>query len=309
MDTRELKYILTLAEYKNMTRAADALYISQSALSHYVKNVEDALGAPLFDRSTSPLSLTHAGRCYLESAQRILMEEEKLQKEIRDITQHMSGTLKIGMATDRSAYMLPRLLPRFARLYPGIEVQMLSGSGQTMLEALRTGDAELVFLSDGLEIAQQGLRSEVLYSEEMVLAVRRGTLPPELRKEDCPSAIRPEALNQIPLFLLPQGHGSRAFCDAYFRRCRLKPARCKELSSHISCYRMAATGMGGAIIPYMITHIALPDDDVELLSLDDPPVTWNIRILSRKGAYIGQPEQDLIQMSKDLFANERLYHK
>ena len=63
MDVRELKYLLTLAECRNMTRAAEALYISQSALSHYVKNVEKTLGTRLFDRSTTPLSLTPAGRC------------------------------------------------------------------------------------------------------------------------------------------------------------------------------------------------------------------------------------------------------
>ena len=308
MDIRELKYILTLAEYKNLTRAADALFISQSALSHYVKSVETALGAPLFDRSTSPLSLTHAGRCYLESAQRILLEEEKLQKEIRDITQHMHGTLKIGLASDRLSYMLPRLLPAFTQTYPGIEVRVLSGSGQSLIAALRQGEADLIFLSDGMEFAQQGLESEVLYSEEMVLAVKRGTLPQGMLRPGGAHAIDPRGLAKMPLFMLPQGHGSRAFCDAFFRRLRIRPAIYMELPSNITCYRMAATGMGGAIIPYMTTHLTVPQDAADLFSLDDPPVTWNIRILYRKGAYIGQPERDLIQMSKRIFARESLLH-
>lgn len=306
MDIRELQYILTLAEYKNMTRAADALFISQSALSHYVKSVETALGAPLFDRSTSPLSLTHAGQCYLESAQRILLEEEKLQKEIRDITQHMSGTLKIGLANDRMSYMLPRVLPAFSQTYPGIEVRVLSGSGQSLIAALRQGEADLIFLSDGMDFAQQGLQSEVLYSEEMVLAVKRGALEPAMLRPEGGSVIRPRALEKLPLFLLPQGHGSRAFCDALFRRLRIHPSISLELPSNITCYRMAATGMGGAIIPYMTTLLTTPEAETDLFSLDDPPATWSIRVLYRKGAYIGQPERDLIRITKESFAQESL---
>ena len=308
MDIRELQYILTLAEYKNMTRAAEALYISQSALSHYVKNVETALGAPLFDRSTSPLSLTYAGQCYLESAQRILMEEEKLQKEIRDITHHMSGTLKIGLANDRLSYMLPRVLPSFSQAYPGIEVRVISSSGQNLIGALHRGEADLIFLSDGMDYAQQGLESDILYSEELVLAVKQGTLSQSMLREGSSHVIRPQVLEDIPLFIMPQGHGSRAFCDAFFRRFHIKPTIYMELPSNISCYRMAATGMGGAIIPYMTTNLTAPEEPAELFSLDDPPVTWNIRILYRKGTYIGQPERDLIRIAKEFFAQESLSH-
>ena len=93
MDFRQLQYMLTLAEYKNMTRASEALYISQSALSHYLKNVEQELGVTLFDRSTNPLSLTYAGKCYMESARRILMENDRMLRELRDITHHMTGKL------------------------------------------------------------------------------------------------------------------------------------------------------------------------------------------------------------------------
>ncbi len=304
MDSRELKYIQAVAEYKNMTRAAKELFISQSALSHYVKSVEDRLGVPLFDRSTFPLCPTPAGQSYLESARRILLEEDRFEKELRDITSHMNGKLRIGMALDRVSYMLPRLAPRFAKLYPGIELSVSSGSGQSLLEELRKGDTDLVFLSDGMDFAQQGLRSELLYTEEMVLAVRRGILP-----DDGARAIRRDALAELPLFLLPQGHGSRAFCDAFFRREHLRPRIRMELPSNISCYRMAATGLGAAIIPYMTTRLTMSDDDTKLFSLGDPPVLWNIRILYRKNAYIGRPESDLIRISKEEFANEKLYHR
>ena len=103
MEFRKLNYLLTLAECRNMTRAAEKLYISQSALSHYLKNVEEELGTPLFDRSTSPLTLTYAGKCFMESAKKILMENDRLEKELRDITLHMTGKLRVGTSRDRAS--------------------------------------------------------------------------------------------------------------------------------------------------------------------------------------------------------------
>ena len=129
MEFRQMKYILTLAETRNMTRAAEKLYISQPALSHYLKCVEDELGAQLFDRSTAPMSLTYAGRCYVERARAILLENEQLKRQMRDITRHMSGKLTIGTSRDRASYMMPRILPEFAALYPGIEIEIFTASG------------------------------------------------------------------------------------------------------------------------------------------------------------------------------------
>lgn len=80
MDLRQLQYIKTVAELRNVTRAADALHISQPALSRYIRSVEEELDIQLFDRSTSPLSLTYAGERYLESARRILLENERLKR-------------------------------------------------------------------------------------------------------------------------------------------------------------------------------------------------------------------------------------
>ena len=83
MDFRQLQYLTAVAEYRNVTKAAESLYISQSALSHYIRKAEEELGVQLFDRSTTPISLTYAGTCYIRSAQRILLENERLNTVLR----------------------------------------------------------------------------------------------------------------------------------------------------------------------------------------------------------------------------------
>ena len=303
MDFRQLRYLLTLADCRNMTRAAEKLYISQSALSHYVKNVEEELGVLLFDRSTSPMSLTYAGQCYMASARRILLEDERLNKELRDITNHMTGKLTIGTSQDRASYMMPRILPPFSARYPGIETEVFTASGKKLMDALRSGQVDMVLLPANWETDAQGLCSEVIYTEELVLAAKAGMLPPSARITG-KNAVRPAALDKMPFFLLYPEHAMRNFCDAFFKRNRIKPQIKMTFSSNISCLRMAATGLGVAIIPYLTTQLANPGGEIELFSLGETPETWNVHIFYRKDAYLGQPELDFIQIAKEIFSNE-----
>ena len=139
MDFRQLQYLTAVAEHRNVTKAAESLYISQSALSHYIRKTEEELGVQLFDRSTTPISLTYAGKCYIQSAQRILMENERLMKELREITENMTGVLRIGISRDRASYIMPRLTRDFLALYPGIQVDIFTESAQQLREALKSG--------------------------------------------------------------------------------------------------------------------------------------------------------------------------
>jgi DNA-binding transcriptional LysR family regulator len=107
-------------------------------------------------------------------------------------------------------------------------------------------------------------------------------------------------------FLLHQEHAMRSFCNRYFRHEKIHPDIRMEFSSNISCFRMAATGMGYAIIPYLTTRMTDPGGPVELFSLGRKPAAWEVHIFYRKGAYLGRPEQDLIQIAKDSFEHEYL---
>ncbi len=303
MDFRQLHYLTVVARCQNVTKAAESLYISQSALSHYIKNAEDELGVRLFDRSTNPISLTAAGRCYMDSAQRILLENARLTKELRDITNHMTGTLSVGTSTDRCSYMIPKLLPRFMEMYPGIRVNVVVSGGKRLTDMLRRGDIDMMLLPALPDDNAQGLESELLYTEELILAARSGVIPREARINGR-HILSPKSLGGLSFFLQEQGHKNRDFCDALFRRNRVKPDIRQEFSSNISCYRMAATGAGVTIIPFMTTQLANPGGPVELFSVGDPPALWEVHIFYRKGAYLGLPEKQLIDLAREIFSEE-----
>lgn len=97
MEIRHMQYLVTIAEYRSITRAAEALYISQPSLSHCVAKAEKELGARLFDRSTSPMTLTYAGETFVNLARQILSLDQTMQQEFRDISQNMKGRRRITM--------------------------------------------------------------------------------------------------------------------------------------------------------------------------------------------------------------------
>lgn len=300
MNTREFDYILKVSELKSITKAANVLHITQPALSRFIKDIEDELGARIFDRSTNPISLTYAGECYVESARRIMLEHERLQKEIRDITRHMTGRLRIGTSRDRASYMMPKLLPAFTAKYPGIKAEVFTESGRKLREALKEGSIDIMILPDTWPEDREDFGSRLIYSEELVLAAKAGTIPDcDLRNNR--RSIIPEALNKMKFFLLFREHAMRSFCEKYFREHDIKPDIMMEFKSNITCYRMAVTGMGVTIVPRITTLMLESDDDAEIFSLDDEPVMWDVRAFHRRGAYIGEPEQELMRIAAEIF--------
>ena len=107
MNLREYQYVLKVAQLQNMTRAAEALYITQPSLSHYIARVEEELGVQLFNRLTTPLSLTPAGEKYVETAQMILELDSGLKKELSEIAKGKKGVITLGMSHARASFFLP----------------------------------------------------------------------------------------------------------------------------------------------------------------------------------------------------------
>ena len=151
----------------------------------------------------------------------------------------------------------------------------------------------------------KGLSSELIYSEELVLAAQAGRVADEDRIPG-KNAVKSGALNNADFFLLFPEHAMRSFCNRYFRHEHIRPNIKMEFSSNISCLRMAAAGMGYTIIPYLTTRLSNPGAAAEYFSLGPEPETWEVHIFYRKGVYLGEPELKLIQIAKEQFGHESL---
>lgn len=295
MDIRQLKYIMTVAECRSVSRAAEKLYISQSALSHYIKGAEKEIGAELFDRSTSPISLTHAGELYIDSAKKILLETDSLERKIRDVNNHMTGKLVIGTSRDRASYIAPFVIPCFKEMYPNIDVSIHTEGGKELMKDLREGKVDFAILPESQGEDERGVAYMELYSEEVFITAKPGHIAPEHIGGDH-DYIKFGALDKYSYITLGHGRVTRTYMDQLFSRNGFDLKIAMEMDSNIGCYRMSSTGLGIALVPIQTISMSRSDFPVEILRIGENGALWAVRCYYRKGAYLGRPELDLLDI-------------
>ena len=135
MNLKQFQYVLILAQESSFAKAADALNISQPSLSQYIKKIEKQLGVELFDRTGGVVSLTDAGRIYIEAGQKILDLERQMLGQFNDLAEHKTGSLVIGTSPYRAASMMPTIAGRFQERYPGMHLVIEEMTSQELLDA------------------------------------------------------------------------------------------------------------------------------------------------------------------------------
>ncbi len=169
MDFREITYILAIAKYQSLSKAADSLYVSQPTLTKFLQKQEKELGQPLFRRLGNRFLLTYAGERYVTEAKRILEIKESLDKELLDIKKDSIGVLKVGIPLMRSPRIIPRVLPPFQKLFPNVEVSLIEEDSATLESKVHDGEIDVAFFS--LSHMSSDLEYELIGQEELLLAL------------------------------------------------------------------------------------------------------------------------------------------
>lgn len=297
MELRQFTYVNQVAECGNFTKAAAKLFISQPALSNYISKVEGDLGVKLFDRSATPLKLTYAGEQYLKRAKVILGQMEDMNRELRDITHYMTGRLRIGFPSERIVYMLPLILKPLKDRYPGIDVEVSTGPGNHLITDLKAGNVDFVFLPHWNPL--KDIVQVQIVEEELILVAAKGYLP-----EDCFLDREKKIINwretaKLPLITLKKGHALRSSVDVLYTNAELKPDIFFESHSNMLSYRLAAQGLGVAVIPEITLELMEGGMEAEAYHLSGTPVQWPVMALYREGCYIGEVEQALLDIAKE----------
>ena len=133
MNLKQAQYVKTIAECGSLTAAAKKLFVSQPSLRQMLRQLEQEIGLPIFDRSVTPLRLSFAGEKFLQAAARILAANEALENQLREIRHEHSGRLRLGLSVTRAMQVLPLVLPIFQQVYPNVTLE-LTESGSAHLE-------------------------------------------------------------------------------------------------------------------------------------------------------------------------------
>jgi LysR family transcriptional regulator for metE and metH len=172
MELRHLKLVQEVAREGTLTGASKRLFLTQSALSHQLADLERQVGTPVFARVAKRMVLTEAGRRVLEVADRTLSEMNRLDTDLRGIARGKIGHIRLTTKCNTAYHWLPSVLPRFRRAYPGIEFTIVPGCSRRAMESLIDGDVDiaLTYEEPDLEL----VNAEPLFEDEQVLIVAPG---------------------------------------------------------------------------------------------------------------------------------------
>ena len=163
------EYVYEVYREKSFSKAAQNLYISQPSLSARIKKVEERIGFPLFDRSTSPLQLTEVGKVYMEAAEEIFQIEQRVENYINNLSTLKTGSLSLGASNLFAAYVLPPLITNFKQKFPDVRIQVTEGN-TTQLETMLSNNS-LDFVIDNYHYDSTLYNKELYCRENILLAV------------------------------------------------------------------------------------------------------------------------------------------
>ena len=172
LEIRHLKLIIAVTEEKSVTKAGERLHLTQSALSHQLRDIEERLGMPLFLRLNKKMVLTPAGERLLYSARQVLQELRRAEEDLKQMADHDHGTLRLSTECYTCYHWLPEMLREFSQQYPKVEVNVMVETTHQPLPALLNGKLDLAIVST--QMRDNRLLYKPLFKDELV-----AVLPPD----------------------------------------------------------------------------------------------------------------------------------
>ncbi|WP_449429909.1 LysR family transcriptional regulator [Pseudomonas putida] len=273
-DLNDLQAFRAVVEQGSFRKAADAVRISQPALSRRIEKLEDALGVRLFERTTRKVSLTQAGRGFLPSVERLLDDLDVALLGISEVASTRLGHVTVACVPSAAYYFMPRVIAHYHRQFPRIKVKVLDSSAHEVLSAVVNGEAD--FGLSFLGTLEAEVEFEPLVREGYVMACRR----------DHPLAGRIsvtwDEFYQQDYISLHSTSGNRFLLDqALSGIVPQRPSICE--TRHVTTMiGLVEAGLGVAAVPLM----AMPAADHPILTrvpLTDPQVMRSVGLIKRRG--------------------------
>ncbi|UVL76808.1 transcriptional regulator CynR [Pseudomonas putida] len=289
MLARHIQYFLAVAEHLSFTKAAAALHVSQPALSQQVRQLEESLGAQLFDRSGRTTRLTDAGDVYLLYARRAYQELREAKNAIHDVSDLSRGSLRIAVTPTFTTYLVGPLIEAFHSRHPKITVNLKEISQERIEELLLAGELDVGIAFD--EINTPDIEAIPLLNETLALVVNRKHRLAEER------AITSKGLSVESLVLLSTEFATRDQIDRYCRKHAIRPQVQMEVNALGAVIEIVRRTHLSTLLP---ARIALVHDDLVAITLEPERLQRTAVLLRRKEAYLSAAVGVFIELAKEV---------
>jgi LysR family hydrogen peroxide-inducible transcriptional activator len=276
MTITQLKYVLSVAEYKNFTVAAAHSFVTQPTLSMQIQKLEDQLEVKIFNRSKKPIELTEVGKKIVEQAKVVVDESNRILDIVHQQKGYIGGEFKLGIIPTIMPTLLPMFLNNFTKKYPKVKLIIEELTTEDIIRKLSDGHIDAAIAATPLE--NIAIKEEPLYYEPFV-----GLVPQNHRLFN-KKQITSEALEVDDILLLEDGH---CFKDSVINLCSTHKLENKkrfrlESGSFDTLIKLSKEGLGMTLLPYLHTLDLNVDDKSHLREFTNPPPAREVSLIYHK---------------------------
>ena len=277
MELWQLRTFTAIAETLSFTKASEKLHLTQSAVSHQMKALEEELGVPLFIRAKSGVILTDAGRVALEYALRILSEAEEMREKVTGRERALAGRVRVAAATQALVYLFAPLFEEFMDAFEAVElVFRTTVSTEQTVEDILEGVADVGFAS--LAVYSPVLQVTELFDDTLVLVVgkkHRFAKEPEISIKE---------LEKERWILFERGASIRRATDDFFKKVRIEPETALESNDTYFVKLMIEHGLGVSLMPSWAIREETGNGKLAPLRIKGHELRRSVAMVSLKGA-------------------------
>lgn len=268
LDLDSLQIFKAVVDYGGITNAAAQLNRVQSNITTRVKNLEERLNVALFHRQSGKLIPSDEGKLLYQYAEKLLRLSTEAETALKRGT--LQGVLRIGTLESTAAARLPPLLSKYHERFPDVQIELVSGSSDTLIAQLHRGAIEAAFVSDPYTHA--GLDSQEAFVEELALIVAKNS--PVTHARDVAG---------LTIIAFAKGCSYRRILETWLETCEVVPTRVLELASYHAIAACAAAGTGVAIMPQAVLKAVQVETLVKVLPLPSKLARVRTRLIWRIG--------------------------
>lgn len=243
MADRRLQVFHAVAKHLSFTKAAEALFMTQPAVTFQIKQLEEHFNTRLFERGHGRISLTPAGGVVLEYAERILALSAELNIRLKEMTGEVAGLLLVGASTTIAEFLLPRVLGEFKSKYPKVLPRLVVANSESVESRVAEHTLDIGFIEAPSHLPS--VASDVVCDDELQVICAPSHPLGRLK------SVHPKQLVQYPFISRESGSGTREVTDRYLQKAGVEPDSLSvvmELGSPEALKGLVATGLGFGIM-------------------------------------------------------------
>ncbi len=276
----------------SLSAAAEALYITQPAVTKQIQQLHATHGVKLLNRFGKKMVLTDAGEALYDFASKIFEAETQAEEILRDFQQRKSGRIRIHASESFGAYYLPFMVNRFRKKYPTpIQISVNIFPNPVVIENTARLEADLGFISYSLEHKKLLVR-EVL--EDRLVLIVPPSHPLARRK-----ILHPDHLQGQSIIMHEKGSGTRDIIDKFLRKNNLSVSISLELSNNEAIKRAVEQGIGLSVISEHVVREEIRGKKLKSIPFADPTLKRKFYLIHHRDKYLSQPLQTFIQTVND----------